>query len=194
MSARFSITKEQLESDYEELRSMLKIAEKHGVSKKTIMNHMNKHGIQRDQRDFADTVKLVEPLIREGLSTSEIVEKTGLTQVTVSRVARHIGVDTRNDYHKGCIITHNGYRMVQAPDHPYCDSKGYIREHRLVMEKHIGRILEPDEVVHHINHDKLDNRIENLEITDLATHTKEHHTGKKGRGPDLKPRKRQVKI
>ena len=62
------------------------------------------------------------------------------------------------------------------------------------MEKHIGRYLEPEEVVHHINHDKLDNRIDNLEITDLATHTREHHLGKKGRGKDLKPRKKQVKI
>lgn len=46
-------------------------------------------------------------------------------------------------------------------------------EHRHIMELHIGRKLTRNEHVHHINHDKLDNRIENLEITDPVTHGRE---------------------
>jgi hypothetical protein len=46
--------------------------------------------------------------------------------------------------------------------------------HRLIMEEHIGRKLKPTEQVHHINGDKTDNRIENLEIMNTGEHLKLH--------------------
>ena len=63
-----------------------------------------------------------------------------------------------------------GYVLVMVPDdHPYPSriSKAgtkYILEHRFVMEQHLGRYLEPGEVVHHIDGDKSNNRIENLQL------------------------------
>lgn len=56
----------------------------------------------------------------------------------------------------------DGYRLVWKPDHPAANKKGYVKEHRLIAEEILGRLLEPAETVHHDNEDKLDQRPENL--------------------------------
>lgn len=71
-----------------------------------------------------------------------------------------------------------GYILVRAPeDHPGARNDGSIYEHRLVMEEHLERFLYPEEVVHHINGVRDDNRIENLQ---LRRSRKEHGRGHEG--------------
>ena len=61
-------------------------------------------------------------------------------------------------------VTKFGYRVVYIPDHPMANSAGTVAEHRLVMAQSLGRNLRDDENVHHINGDRLDNRLDNLEL------------------------------
>lgn len=74
---------------------------------------------------------------------------------------------------KGGKKRQGGYIYVLAPpDHPVRGkqkgTRRYIAEHRLVMERHLGRYLDNREQVHHRNGVKDDNRIENLEVVTRA--------------------------
>lgn len=63
-----------------------------------------------------------------------------------------------------------GYILVHIPNHP-CAHNGLVYEHRVLMEKKLGRYLTERESVHHLNHLKSDNRIDNLV---LCSSTEEH--------------------
>lgn len=89
-------------------------------------------------------------------------------------------------YKGGKFTTQQGYVLVLAPEHPAQISKGYVWEHRLVMEEHLGRYLLPKETVHHRNGIKDDNRIENLELW-----SKKHSNGR--RVTDLQAFAREIR-
>ena len=68
-----------------------------------------------------------------------------------------------------------GYVLIYKPEHKFARTNGYILEHRWVMEKHIGRYLKKTEVVHHIDGDVKNNKINNLALfTSQYSHTKFH--------------------
>lgn len=67
-----------------------------------------------------------------------------------------------------------GYRWVYVTENGKRRAK---REHRQVMEDHLGRRLAPEEIVHHRNGNPADNRIENLEVQAWAEHTANHCNG-----------------
>jgi len=81
------------------------------------------------------------------------------------------GIIPKSAFKKGCMPWNwkgdkvkqaKGYILIYQPNHPFHSKQNYVFEHRLVMEKHLGRYLKPKERVHHINNIVGDNRIENL--------------------------------
>jgi hypothetical protein len=71
----------------------------------------------------------------------------------------------------GRIKDGNGYIWIYYPNHPNrMKDRPYVYEHRLIMEKELGRYLKSNEIVHHINGIKNDNRIENLCLTIPKNH------------------------
>jgi hypothetical protein len=69
----------------------------------------------------------------------------------------------------------NGYVHIWNADHPDADRHGYISEHRLVMEQHLGGRLLPTEIVHHKDGNKQNNAIENLELCSSQIEHMAHH-------------------
>jgi len=164
-------TKERLHTEYQQ-KSSEKIAIKYGVSKKYVLNQMKIFGIPR--RDRIPPVDQVKTMANEGLSTIEIGKRLGFTSVYIRQIAKKNGIFIPDKFHVG-YINHHGYIMVKKPGHPTADSKGYICVHRLIMEEHLGRFLNPGEIVHHKNRDRRDNRIENLELTTKGNHMWDFH-------------------
>ena len=65
---------------------------------------------------------------------------------------------------KGGITYREGYKYIYLPDHHRSNQVGYVAEHHLVIEAHLNRKMLKDEVIHHLNGIKDDNRLENLEL------------------------------
>ncbi len=97
--------------------------------------------------------------------------------------AMNINGKKASNWRGGRTITRDGYVSIYQPNHPLVTKRGYVLEHRLVIEKHLGRYLTRKEIVHHrgIKYpidsiaNKQDNRIENLMLLpNLSKHRKIH--------------------
>jgi hypothetical protein len=81
-------------------------------------------------------------------------------------------------------LRNDGYVACYAPLHPHSTREGYVLLHRVIMERHIGRYMERDEVAHHLNGKRDDNRIENLllmrEKEHMSMHMKKRYEERRG--------------
>jgi|SRR3990172_8520298 len=71
-----------------------------------------------------------------------------------------------------------GYIRMMLYNHPLFPGLKHVNKHRLIMAEHLGRVLLKSETVHHLNHNKHDNRLRNLKIMTRGEHANHHHAGK----------------
>lgn len=72
------------------------------------------------------------------------------------------------------VVSKGEYNYVKVDNHPNATVNGYVLHHRVVLENHLGRLLESHEVVHHLNGEKKDNRVENLQVLTIVEHSRLH--------------------
>jgi len=159
-----------------------------GCNRATIQRRLNKFNIPYRKRKGNFITKhifeeswLYQKYIVENLSCSEIAKLKDCHLETVCRNLKKYRIPTNKSKNSGkrhpCYgkkaMAHptwkggrsknsGGYILIYNPEHPFATKKGYILEHRLLLEKHLGRYLSSEEKVHHINRKKDDNRTENF--------------------------------
>lgn len=72
------------------------------------------------------------------------------------------------------LVSKGEYTYAVVPEHPNATSLGYVFEHRIVMENKLGRLLLPNEIVHHLDRNKKNNVESNLEVLDSKEHNRLH--------------------
>lgn len=160
------------------------------MSKKETREILERQGAV-EQTNYHDKTWLQERYWGEGLSTRQVACLAGVHRATIGNWMKKHGIPRRSMGGARCGVGHGnwrggrtmegeGYIQIWIPDHPYANSRGYVMEHRLVMEEVLGRYLEPQERVHHINEIRHDNRKENLALfPSMVEHLALHKEGGK---------------
>jgi hypothetical protein len=135
---------------------------------------------------YRDRDWLYQKYVQEQLSQGDIGKLCGVDHMTIMGWMKkyHIparpagGITLRGEknylWKGGRKGNGDGYIMVLSPGHPGANKQGYVYEHRLIVESHIGRYLESKETVHHLNGIKDDNRLDNLQLMSEGEHHSLH--------------------
>jgi len=150
--------------------SAYKIAEQCKADRETVGKFIKKYNIKRVECLYMDKELFKRKYTDENMPTKDLCELLGCRMTTLHRWREIHGIPLRPHIGRG-FYRHGGYKFIYVPP---CDrvkkSKVYQQEHRMVMEEHIGRRLRDDEIVHHINAVRDDNRVENLTIVTRTNH------------------------
>lgn len=167
-----SLDKEIVRLYVEENLAMWKVAERLNISVGKVFNRLHTIGIKpKGQKDYPRSEKAIEKSRQSGrMRKGSVISDETKIKIAESRFVGGIGHKKLRD---------DGYVSIYFPDHPMATNDGYIMEHDLVMSCVLGRHLKENEVVHHKNHIRDDNRVCNLQVMTqeehAALHMKERH-------------------
>jgi len=118
-------------------------------------------------------------LYKDGMSLRQIAAIHKVSHESIRQILKNHGIITKREYKLGLPNatpigkrrTSGGYiEVYMGKDYPGANMLGWIREHRLVIQNHIGRPLMMWEIVHHKDRNKSNNSLENLELTTITEH------------------------
>jgi DNA-binding CsgD family transcriptional regulator len=167
-------TERKIVKDYKNFMSQQKIAKKYKVCRDTISRILSKHGVPRNTNYVADRFK--RQIIEQYNSNKTILQIANRYKISynaVKMLLKRNGVKILSHRLRALnryTIDNNGYKIVKMTDADLnrfgrTKSRWYsIPEHRLIMMRYLDRALKKYETVHHLNGDRTDNRLENLEL------------------------------
>lgn len=175
-----NVTKEVLIELYiKEEKPMHAIAKELGVSIGLVHKRIHMYGIKA--RDWKESFNF-----RGRSHTAEEIErirKRHAGKIVSPKTRNKISEAKKLDAEGHTKTRADGYISLYYPKHPNSAKDGYVLEHRYIMEQHLGRGLRDNEVVHHINGKKNDNRIENMVVmtpsAHMSYHSAQRHNGRR---------------
>lgn len=163
--------------------TMAKILKEKGID--TNYNRRIAYSKRGNRSDEEFKQFLIDEYLKKKRSMNSIANELNVSKIIVSRYLDKYEIPKRTkseqqkregavNWRGGKCITTHGYVKIFLPDHPFASSAGYVYEHRLVVEKSIGRYLTSDEIVHHIDQNKKNNDVHNLLVLSAKNHAKLH--------------------
>ena len=155
------------------------IHRKTGFSERALYNFLKSKGLLRSiseaKRAKFERIKkinigdLINLHLQDKMSLAAISRVKHIGAQTLGRRFKEKGIKPRfyregnlnTAWKGGKSIRNDGYVLIHSPSHPHAIN-GYILEHRLVMEKSLGRYLKSNEHIHHIDGNRSNNSINNL--------------------------------
>lgn len=188
---------------YNQQLTAKEICKKLGVSQPvTIYKYMDKYGFKRRNMNAIRQNNTMHGMSDEQFkqylidqykikSINQIAKELDVSVCIVYKYMDRYGIHRYNQKESNAIFNKNnhnnykggrnshgdGYIKLLMPEHPRANKGGYVLEHIVIAEKKIGRYLKANEVVHHINGIKDDNRPENLLILTKHEHSQLHKNG-----------------
>lgn len=179
-------TLHSIRADYESGMRSGDVAKKYRIDKKSVTEIVRRLGgsvraksedTGRNKRPLSDDeIAQIKAMRDGGMSQQAIGSALSRSQAFVGRALDKLGypraevrsMEKHGSWKGGLVGNGEGYLLqMVSKDDPMSamrNSMGYVLQHRLVMARYLGRPLYKHESVHHINGDRSDNRIDNLQL------------------------------